>query len=339
VTKGTLVVVNPAASQARVPERRAHLVAKLREVLSARDGAPPQVIETDRAGAAGRPVADALAAGVASVIGVGGDGTLREIADVLRGTPVPLGIVPAGTGNLLGGILGVPSSPEVAIDALATARPVCIDLGRVTVRLTPAGPVGGRASDAAGGSPATPHGSESVLEETFAIACSLGFDAHVMATTPPDLKRRFGRAAYFVQAARLAARISSVPYRIVIDGRVLETDASVAMVTNMGQLIPGLLGPRMPILHDDGLLDVIVVGARTPLHGLRGLYDQLSRTKLGGEPGQGSLRIRGREVSIEADRPEPIQVDGDHLGSGRLEAHVLPAALHVLVPAGIAGER
>jgi diacylglycerol kinase family enzyme len=104
------------------------------------------------------------------------------------------------------------------------------------------------------------------------------------------------------------------------------------MVTNMGELIPGVVGPRLAIVPDDGLLDLIVVGARGPLHGIKGLVDQLYRTRLGGGSGSDSLRVRGREIVITADRPEPLQVDGDHVGWGSLSARVLPGALQVLVP-------
>jgi diacylglycerol kinase family enzyme len=154
-----------------------------------------------------------------------------------------------------------------------------------------------------------------------------------MATTPPDLKRRFGRSAYFAQAIRLALDIEAVPHRISVDGQVIETDASIALVTNMGELVPGVVGPRLPIVPDDGLLDLIVVGARGPIHGMKGLIDQLFRTHLGGGSGSDSLRVRGKVIEIEADRPEPLQVDGDHVGWGSLTARVMPGALDVLVPA------
>ena len=91
------------------------------------------------------------------------------------------------------------------------------------------------------------------------------------------------------------------------------------------------LGPRLPIVPDDGLLDLIVVGARGPLHGVKGFADQMLRTSLGGESGSSSLRVRGRTMSIEADRPEPLEVDGDYVGEGSLEASVMPGALDVLV--------
>ena len=66
---------------------------------------------------------------------------------------------------------------------------------------------------------------------------------------------------------------------------------------------------------------------------MKGLIDQLFRTHLGGGSGSDSLRVRGRVIEVEADRPEPLQVDGDHVGWGSLAARVLPGALDVLVPA------
>jgi diacylglycerol kinase family enzyme len=328
----SLVVVNPFGSRLREPGVRAALLSSVADALQRRDGASPRIVETASQEET-RPTVDAaIADGVAAVVGVGGDGTLREIAASLQGTGVPLGIVPGGTGNLLAGILAVPTSLSAAVAALERARPRTIDLGEVTLRLTgePAG--GGRPSEAEGAA-AEPGSAASPTTATFAIGCGAGFDARVMATTPPDLKRRFGRTAYFVQAARLALEIEAVPFRIGIDGAVIETEASIALVTNMGELIPGVVGPRLPILPDDGLLDLIVVGARGPLHGMKGLIDQLYRTHLGGGTGSDSLRVRGRAIDIEADRPEPLQVDGDHVGWGSLTARVLPGALDVLVPA------
>jgi diacylglycerol kinase family enzyme len=317
---GSLVVVNPNASRIRDEQRRAELVERIGDALTIRDGEPPRILET-AAQADTRPVvADAIARGVAAVVGVGGDGTLREIAASLQGTGVPLGLVPAGTGNLLAGILGVPGSLAAAVTALERASPRAIDLGEATLHRTDGSP--GQA------------GTSTPVEEraTFAIGCGAGFDARVMATTSPDLKRVLGKSAYFVQAVKLALEIDVVPFHITVDGSAIETDASIALITNMGELIPGVVGPRLPIVPDDGLLDLIVVGARGPLHGIKGLVDQLYRTRLGGGSGSDSLRVRGREIEVTADRPEPLQVDGDHVGWGSLSARVLPGALQVLVP-------
>ncbi len=155
-----------------------------------------------------------------------------------------------------------------------------------------------------------------------------------MQATPPELKRRLGRSAYFVQAAWVAARIGAVPYRVTVDGETVELDGSIALVTNFAELVPGLVRTRLPVVPDDGLFDVFVAGARNPIAGVRGLVDHLVRTGLGHDEGAGTVRLRGRHVRLEAMPHEPLQVDGDALGAGALEATVRPGALRVLVPPG-----
>jgi diacylglycerol kinase family enzyme len=308
---GRLVIVNPNAARLRQAERRAALIDELKAVLERCDEAAPQIAETQGSAEVRPAVEAALSGGVRGVVGVGGDGTLRDIAMALAHTRVPLGVVPAGTGNQLAAVLGVALDPRRAVAALPAARPRPIDLGEVTVHLV----------DAA------------AATSIFTIGCGAGFDARLMATTPEHWKSRFGKAAYFAQGLRLAAGIGVQTYRLSIDDQHIETEASVAMIGNLGQLVPGLLGTRLPIEPDDGLLDLIVVGARHPLQGLAGLVDQVWRTSLGGGSGSASIRLRGRSIDIELERPEPIEVDGDHVGEGqRLAARILPAALEVLVP-------
>jgi YegS/Rv2252/BmrU family lipid kinase len=307
----SLVVVNPLASRARDARTPAALAERLNEVLGERDGAAPRQVETSSAADVQPLVRDALASGVASVVGVGGDGTMREIAASLAGTDVPLGVVPAGTGNQVASVLGIPRSPARALDALRHASVRTIDLGEVTIHS-----VGGMARTSA-----------------FIIGCGAGFDAQLMATTSEAWKRRIGTTAYYVQGARLALHLSTTSCRLTVDGESFEMEATTVLVGNMGQLVPGRLGLRLPLDPADGLLDLIVVGASDPVAAMRGLLDQLRRRGLGRSPaGSHSIRLRGQAVSVEPVAPMPLEVDGDHVGSGGLDARILPGALRVLVP-------
>jgi diacylglycerol kinase family enzyme len=228
----------------------------------------------------------------------------------------------------MAGVLGIPGSPAVAIRGLERAERRTIDMGEVAIEPVPVPPV------AAQSARATPdaHPGTSPERTAFLVGVGIGFDARVMATTPADLKRRLGRAAYFAQAAWLAARIDVVPYHITVDGERIDTEGSIAMALNLGELVPGSVATRLPVVPDDGLLDVFVLGARGPIAGVRGLLDHLLRTDLGHGAGGSTIRLRGRRVRLESVPPEPMQVDGDHLGPGALEAWVHPAALCILQP-------
>lgn len=313
----TLVVINPRASRLKDAATRASVTDGLRAVLERRDGRMPEIVIPADAADAMERTRRAVADGVEQVVGVGGDGTLKDLASVLAGTSVPLGMVPGGTGNVLAGVLGVPGSLDGAVALLADAVARRVDLGDVRVEL-----------DSGDGGP------PELREMTFMVGAGIGFDARVMATTSPGLKESLGRLAYFAQAAWLATRIRTVPYRVTVDGETFELDGSIALVTNFAELVPGFVRTRLPVVPDDGLFDVFVAGARNPVAGVRGLVDHLVRTELGHDAGVGTLRLRGRTVRLEALPHEPLQVDGDHLGPGALEATIRPGALHVLVPPG-----
>jgi diacylglycerol kinase family enzyme len=313
----SILIVNPRASRVRAATSLDAVLEAAVAALTDRDGAAPEVVTPDDAEATEALLRDALAGDasrIASVVAFGGDGTARAVGASLEGSGVPLGILPGGTGNILAGVLGIPRSLEQAAALLRVARPRDIDLADVVIEH----------ADRAPGSPP--------VRTVSAIGCGIGFDARLMATTHGASKARWGRVAYLFQAVRLASSVGTVPYRLVIDGRVIETHASIAMVNNMGDMVPGLVRPRFPAIPDDGLLDVFVVGARDALEGIRGLADQLLRTGTGGGPGSRTLRFRCHSARLESTPPEPIQVDGDPWGEGALEATIRAGALRVLVP-------
>lgn len=236
---------------------------------------------------------------------MGGDGTVVEALTPLVGTELPVAIVPAGTGNLLAGNLGIPLSPVAAARLIPAGRARRLDLGR---------------ADLADGS------------HHFAIAAGAGFDARVMAATHPSRKRRLGKLAYFATAAVLARRLRSVPHVLTVDGERRELEAAQVIVANVGELVPNLIRPRLPILPDDGLLDLIVVTAGGPIEGLLGSWEAVSHPAAGEHPGGRLFRARVREVRVEANPPQPVELDGDVRGTTPFAVSVVPAAVSIIVP-------
>lgn len=250
-------------------------------------------------------VKEAVAAEVDLVIGAGGDGTIRLIADGLAGTGIPLGVVPAGTGNLLARNLDLALDEDTALEIAMGGHTRTIDLIKLTVDDRPA--------------------------EHFAVIGGVGVDAVIMNETDPDLKAKIGAGAYLVAAAKAVGRL---PIRVTVrvDGRrPFRRQAMVCLVGNVGQLQGGI-----NLIADadaaDGLLDVYVASPQRLIHWLKMLLRMITRRAQNDDRVD---QLKGRTVTISLEgRAEDYQLDGDVIGSCRfLRAEIVPGALHVRVPA------
>jgi YegS/Rv2252/BmrU family lipid kinase len=266
-----------------------------------------EVLATGGPGDARRLAEQGVAEGFDVVAVYGGDGTTMQAAAALVGTDVLLGVIPGGTGNLLAGNLRIPVSPARAARALVSARPKLFDLGRME---RPGGP------------------------QYFAVACGAGYDARVMAGTLSEHKRRWGMAAYVATTLRLMPDLRSTVHAITIDGVEYEADASMVLVANCGEVIPPFVKLGPGIAPDDGLLDVIVMRANNFSQSVRAVWDLLrvapSTLGVGAYVGH----ARGREVRVETDPVQPVQLDGEPGGDTPFTARVIPGAIRILLPSG-----
>jgi diacylglycerol kinase family enzyme len=307
-----LVVVNPAASGLADAGRRGRIVASIVAAVEARTGRTPVVADSTAENAR---IALRAARSSPLVVVAGGDGTIRDAAEVLAGSDVPVAIVPAGTGNVFASALAIPRRTAAAVRLIESGRPQSVDLGRAAWGPDPAG----GAADAA-------------TERAFVVACGVGFDARVMAGASQDLKRRFGFGAYVLSAARQAARLRPVDFRVECDGELHEVTGLLVLLANCGQILPGLVGPRRPIDPADGLLDVIVIRAAGVVGGLAGVAEVLWASDETSQGRRRRLRLRAAQVRVASTPTEPIQVDGDHGEAAWLSAVSLPGALRVVRP-------
>lgn len=294
-----LLIANPAA--ARTAPAAVNTVLKTLR----RAGWEAEVLATGGPGDARQLAEYGVAEGVDVVAVFGGDGTTMQAAAALVGTEIALGVIPGGTGNLLAGNLRIPASPARAARALVTGRPRLFDLGRME----------------------RPEGAQ-----YFAVACGAGYDARVMAGTLSEHKRRWGMAAYVATTLRLIADIRSTLHLITIDGVEYEANAAMVLVANCGEVIPPFVKLGPGITPDDGLLDVVVMRADSFGQSLRAVWDLL---RIG--PGEGALvaYARGREIRVETDPVQPVQLDGEPGGQTPFTAKVVPGAIHIMVPAGV----
>jgi YegS/Rv2252/BmrU family lipid kinase len=294
-----LLITNPAAA-------RTDLVAHKEIASTLRSGGwDIEVLSTGGPGDARRLAEYGVAAGVDVITVFGGDGTTMQAAAALVGTDVALGVIPGGTGNLLAGNLRIPASPARAAQALLTARPRPFDLGRM---------------DRPGGA------------QYFAVACGAGYDAKVMAGTLSEQKRRWGMGAYVATSLRLITDIRSSLHVITIDGVPYEAHAAMVLVANCGEVIPRLVKLGPGISPNDGLLDVVVIRADNFSQSVRAVWDLLRLSP--GAPGEGTYvgHARGREIRVETEGVQPVQLDGEAGGGTPFTATVVPNAIRIMMP-------
>ncbi len=288
-----LLITNPAA--ARTQQRAVEAV--MRTLRTA--GWSAEVLATGGPGDARRLAEYGVGEGVDVVAVFGGDGTTMQAAAALVGTDVSLGVSPGGTGNLLAGNLRIPASPERAARALVAGKPRPFDLGRMD---RPSG------------------------VQYFAVACGAGYDARVMAETLSEHKRRWGMAAYAATTLRLLRDIRSTMHVITIDGVEYDAHAAMVLVANCGEVIPPFVRLGPGIRPDDGLLDVVVMQANSFGQSVRAVWDLLrSADTLVGF-------ARGREIRVETDPVQPVQLDGEPGGFTPFTATVVPGAIRIMVP-------
>jgi diacylglycerol kinase (ATP) len=267
-------------------------------------GWPVEAVVVRKKKAMRRHVAAAVADGVEVVVTVGGDGAVLQSIQGLAESPAALAIVPLGTGNLVATNLGIPKRLDRAIGVILDGAQRTIDLG---------------------------HASLDGKERVFAVACGVGFDAEVMDATSSRQKRRWGRIAYVASAIGRAVRVRTVEHMITIDGEQATLAASQVFVANFGRTGLGLQ-PRMQVVPDDGILDVVALRGSGPVHGLLAAWEAIRQRRSGRSRGGRAFRARGHEVRIESERPRLVEVDGSVIGRTPVTVTVKPGALRVIVP-------
>jgi len=255
----------------------------------------------------------ALAAGCDTVLAVGGDGTVRAVAEALAGSDAALGIVPRGTGNLLARNLEVPLDDiPAALERIAADDATPMDLGWVELDGT---------------------------EHAFAVMVGFGVDAQMLVETDDDLKERAGWLAYVEAMGRALAGTEMTGITLTIDDDdPQEVRGHTMLIGNCGMVQGGIrLLPDARL--DDGRLDLLLVSADGALqwmdtvrsvvwdNGIRRIFDREAVAV----STDSTSHVTAERISVELESPLAFEIDGEEIGEvSAFKVRVQPAAIKVL---------
>ncbi len=302
--KRAAVIINPTKFDDLVALR-----TRITEICSEHGWGPTIFAETTVDDPGTGQARAALADGADLICPLGGDGTVRAVGKALVGSEVPLGLLPAGTGNLLARNLDLPlDSIESALEVALTGHNRTIDVGRIVI-------------DRSGEDHAP-------TDDVFLVMAGIGFDAAVMADADDELKAQVGYAAYIVSGLRNMYG-PQFKIRMSVDGALPFTRRTkTVLLGNCGRIFGGLvLLPQAKV--DDGLLDAVVMSPK----GIVGWTGVLARVVSRQRKGHAIVSHHtGTEFVVRLDRPEELQLDGDTMGPVRtVTVTAAPAALVVRV--------
>lgn len=294
------MLTNPASGHGSAPHAAERAVAQFH-----RRGMDVVAIAGTDAEHARKLVEGALERGMDALVVVGGDGIISLALQVLAQTDIPLGIIPAGTGNDHAREFTIPTrdpeaAADVVVDGLTAGTAKTIDLGRI------------RGADG--------------TEKWFGTVMAAGFDSLVTDRTN-RMRWPHGRMRYNLAMIAELSKLRLLPFRLSFDGDEVTTELTLAAFGNTRSY-----GGGMRICPDadptDGLLDVTMVASasRTRLIRLfptvfKGTHVHLDEVRT------------ARAKTITVDSPGiNAYADGEYMCPLPVEVSAVPGALRILTP-------
>lgn len=266
---------------------------------------PAEFVQTTAAREMAELARKAIVSGRKLLVVMGGDGTLQELANAVRGADIVVGVIPVGGGNDVAAALKLPKNPVEATRAMLGGEPQWIDLLRA------------RTADG--------------QERLYVGGGGVGLDAEAAQFAATTFRETPGRLRYIFSALKALRHFKPLNVAATFPGSELLTVQSgvlLAAALNTPTYGAGLrLAPDASLL--DGWLDVVLLQDLRWYEVLR-LLPRLLRS---GELRTSRVfRIRAKRVQFTTDRPCIFHGDGELFGSAPVEIAVVPRAVQILAP-------
>ncbi|NLR61488.1 diacylglycerol kinase family lipid kinase [Chitinophaga polysaccharea] len=240
---------------------------------------------------------EAVQNGVHTVVAVGGDGSINEIAQGLVGSNTAMAILPLGSGNGLARALKIPLDINKALQLIVKNKQRPIDVGYAN-------------------------------EHLFLSNAGVGFDALIAEQFRHNTKR--GLSGYAKLVLRSFSSYDPAEYDIDIDGKTIQTKAFLLTVANGNQFgYEFKLAPKASVF--DGQLDLCVM----PPVGVLSLVPVSVFSLLGNIDKTRYLQhFTGKDITIRSQQLEYLQVDGDAVPlseKGMVHIRIQPKAINLIV--------
>ena len=287
--KHVALLVNPTSGRGAGAKIAPVVARRLRDagievaelITTSAEDVPP------RTRAAIRTLADA-------VVLVGGDGTVHQVVQELAGSGMPLGLIPAGTGNDFARALGIPlGDPAAAANRVIAGATRDVDLLKAK-------------------------------DELITTIVASGFDSLVNERAN-RMRWPKGQARYTVATFAELRTFKPLKYTVTIDGEVHETEAMLVAVGTCPSYGGGLRICEGASI-EDGLLDVTIIKPVSRLTLLQ-MFPKLPKgTHI---PHPAVVQLQGRTVRLEAVGVKAY-ADGEPLSALPVDIEIVPGALTVI---------
>ena len=304
ISDRVVFLVNPASDNGATGRRWPQLAHEL-----ALAGLSGDALLSEGPGQLGSLARGAVDGGATLLVVVGGDGSVNEVVNGIGGVEgVELAVLARGTGWDFVRTYGIPRRPAEAAAVALGGETRTIDLGRVTYR------------------------SWAGHEATawFANIASVGMSGAIAQRANDTTKALGGKISYAWATLAVFASWRNSEVRVAVDDEFRGGKVQDVVVAN-GRFFGGGMKICPEADPADGLFDVLLIGDLSRRELLTTMPKLYRGTHLPHPKGE---LLRGRIVTVDADEPLPIELDGEQPGTTPARFEIVPAALRVRVPAG-----